>query len=139
MEEWKNIEGYDKYYEVSNEGRIRSCSKIILTSDNKVRHYKEKILKGGVMKNGYPFVILVKDKTKKVFYIHRLVASAFLDNVKGYTEVNHKDEDKTNNRVDNLEYCDRKYNMNYGTVQNRKGVSKKEFHKRKKGGHLVSL
>lgn len=83
MEEWKNIEGYEEYYEVSNEGRIRSCSKNILTSDNKVKHYTEKILKGGVMKNGYPYVVLVKDKTKKVFYIHRLVASAFLDNVIG--------------------------------------------------------
>lgn len=106
MEIWKDIEGYPNY-QVSNMGRVKSF--------NYKQTGKEKIMKGSKNNSGYPQVSLCKEGKTKTYLIHRLVASAFLDNPNNLPEVNHIDEDKSNNRVDNLEYCNRKYNCNYGT------------------------
>ena len=100
---WKPIEGYPDY-EVSNMGRVKS-----------LKFGKEKILKGVKDKNGYLIVDLYKEGKQKHYLIHRLVASAFIDNPNNLPQVNHIDEDKTNNRVENLEYCDSSYNTNFGT------------------------
>lgn len=106
MEIWTDIEGYLNY-QVSNMGRVKSLG------DDKNR--KEKILKGGITKKGYLQVVLCKDGKTKKYYIHRLVAQAFIPNPNNLPQVNHRNEDKTDNRVDNLEWCDGKYNNNYGT------------------------
>lgn len=104
-ENWKPIDGFEGYA-VSNLGRIKSL--------NYKRTGKEKILKP--MKNkGYLQVGLCRNGKRKMFYVHRLVATAFLPNPNGFTEINHIDEDKTNNVVDNIEWASRWYNMNYGT------------------------
>ena len=132
MEEWKDIEGYEGLYQVSNKGRIKSL--------NYRRTGKEGMLKGKPDKNGYLIVFLYKKGEKpKPFLIHRLVAIMFLHNPNNYLEVNHIDEDKTNNNVENLEWCTRKYNMNYGTRNERASISRKgkkhkkhKKHKRKK-------
>jgi hypothetical protein len=84
---------------------------------------------------GYYQVCLRNDKGKKMFVIHRLVAMAFIPNQNNYKQINHKDENKTNNNVDNLEWCDNKYNANYGTRNKRmanalKGTPKPHFWKR---------
>ena len=84
---------------------------------------------------GYYQVGLRNDKGKKMLVVHRLVAMAFLPNPNNYEQVNHKDENKTNNCVDNLEWCDVKYNNNYGTRNERmaktlKGMPKPHFHKK---------
>lgn len=102
MEEWKDIEGYPNYM-VSNLGRVKS-----------LKFGKEKILKSRKNNDGYLYINLCKEGKKKTHTIHRLVAQAFLPNPNNLPEVNHKDEDKTNNRIENIEYCDRKYNINYG-------------------------
>ena len=104
---WKDILGYEGKYMVSNWGRVKSL--------NYNRTGKERILKAGDNGNGYLEVILFKDGKGKHYKIHRLVAQAFLENTKGYTEVNHRDENKQNNCVENLEWCSRSYNNNYGT------------------------
>lgn len=104
MEEWKDIEGYEGLYQVSNYGRVKS-----------LWFGREKILKGGKNARGYLVVGLWKDGKRVMKKVHRLVAEAFLENPQNLLEVNHKDEDKTNNSVSNLEFCDRKYNNNYGT------------------------
>ena len=105
MEEiWKDKKDYEEHYQVSNCGRVKS-----------IRFGKERILKPVPNSFGYLFVKLCKDGKAKAFTVHRLVAEAFLDNPNNYKEVNHKDENKTNNVVTNLEWCDRKYNQNYGT------------------------
>lgn len=109
---WLPIEGYNGLYEVSNMGRVKSLG------NDKIR--KEKILHQGNMKNGYLYVVLCKEGKMKTCTVHRLVATAFIQNPNGYRCVNHKDEDKTNNRVENLEPCDHKYNSNYGTAQQRR-------------------
>ena len=115
MEEWKSIPGYEGIYEVSNLGRVRSVERC----DRFNRKIVSKILKPNYV-SGYLRVGMYKNKTFKYYLIHRLVAQAFLPNPDNLPQVNHKDEDKSNNRVDNLEWCDRSYNMNYGTVQQRR-------------------
>ena len=103
---WKTIKDYPNY-QISNLGRVKSLG------NNKTR--KEKILKSYKNNKGYLKVDLYKEGVIKKYYIHRLVASAFLDNPNNLPQVNHKDEDKTNNCVDNLEFCTSQYNINYGT------------------------
>lgn len=107
MEIWKDISEYDGLYKVSNLGRVKS-----LGNDKK---RKEKILKPIKYNCGYLIVGLSKQGKRKLYLVHRLVAEAFIDNPNNFRELNHIDEDKTNNCVSNLEWCDRKYNINYGT------------------------
>ena len=116
MEIWKDIKEYEGLYQVSNLGRVKS-----------LKYGKERILKPTTNKGNYLLVILYKNKKMKTYYIHRLVALTFLPNPQNLPEINHIDEDKTNNCVDNLEFCDRKYNINYGTRIKRfsESVSKK--------------
>lgn len=114
FEEWLPIEGYNNY-EVSNFGKIKSVERI----DSLGRTVKERILKQVTNKYGYQQVCLCKDGKKKMFRVHRLVASAFIPNPNNYPVVNHKDEVKTNNHVSNLEWCTVEYNNNYGTRNDR--------------------
>lgn len=123
MEEvWKPIKDFEGYYEVSNLGNVRSVDRIVeVQSKNQFGSYTTKRLcKGTILRPstnnfGYPYVLLCKDGKYTTLYVHRLVAQAFLPNPDSLPEVNHIDEDKTNNRVTNLEWCSSKYNSNYGT------------------------
>ena len=109
---WKDIKGYEGLYQVSNLGRVRS-----LGSDN---WHKGRILKPHLDGRGhYLEVGLHKDHKSKTTNIHRLVAEAFIPNPNNLPQVNHKDECKTNNMVDNLEWCDAHYNINYGNAKKR--------------------
>lgn len=108
MEIWKDIEGYEGLYQVSNLGNVKSLNK-----------RKGRILKLTKDHFGYLRVNLYKDFKYKIHKVHRLVAQAFIENSNNYPIINHKDEDKTNNKVENLEWCDHKYNNNYGTVRKR--------------------
>lgn len=118
-EEWREIEGYEGLYQVSNLGRVKSLFRVVMRSDGKPNTVNEKILKNGMTK-GYCAVVLCKDRKKKMYKVHRLVAMAFLSNPHNLPEVNHKDENKKNNHVDNLEWCTPKYNTNYGTCTERR-------------------
>lgn len=108
---WKDIEGYECKYQVSNLGRIKSL--------NYNREKQIKILKPHIDCGGYLRVGLRKEGKEKIYKMHRLVAQAFLPNPNNYPQINHKDEDKTNNCVSNLEWCTPKYNSNYGTRNER--------------------
>lgn len=120
-EQWKPIEGYEELYEVSNMGNVRSLDRTIIYSNGKKYFYKGQMLKPQITR-GYLRVGL---KNKKYFFIHRLVAEAFLPNPSNYKEINHKDENPKNNCVDNLEWCDRTYNINYGS-RTEKATSSKQ-------------
>ena len=101
IEEFRDIPGYEGLYEVSNLGRVRRNGKILKPYDN----------------DGYLRVDLFKNGIVRKFLIHRLVAQAFIPNPKNLPQINHKDEDKTNNTVENLEWCDNKYNINYSLAK----------------------
>lgn len=106
---WKSIEGYPNY-EVSNLGNVRSLN-YRNTNNNKLLKQLDK--------NSYKKVFLWKNGERKCFYVHRLVAQAFILNPDNLPQINHIDEDKTNNCVENLEWCTQKYNINYGTHNER--------------------
>jgi len=126
MEEiWKDIAGYEGKYQVSNLGRVRSLDRLVpatcaLSKGNQVVNYlrKGKILKGhwaGPKGSEYKYVGLSKEDKPKYFRVHRLVACAFIPNPDNLPEVNHIDEDKSNNRTDNLEWVTRIQNEHHGT------------------------
>lgn len=137
MEIWKDIKDYEGLYQVSNLGRVRN-----------IRHNKNKILKPIYHKKYYQ-ITLSKNNIRVQYRIHRLVATAFIPNPENLPEVNHKDENKVNNCVSNLEWCDSKYNNNYNNKGKRISKAKmghttsketrikisntlKEYYKRKK-------
>lgn len=108
-EVWKPVTDYEGLYEVSNFGRIKSLC---------AGRWNAVIIRKPVSDmQGYQVVTLRKNGFAQTITIHRLVAKAFLDNPNEWPEVNHKDEDKTNNHVENLEWCTRKYNQNYNEHQ----------------------
>lgn len=101
-EELKDIPGYENLYKADRNGNIYTCK------------YK-RFLKPNDVGCGYLGVYLTKNKKAKTHKVHRLIAMTFIENNNNLPQVNHKDEDKSNNCVDNLEWCTFKYNMNYGT------------------------
>ena len=111
-EEWRDIEGYEGLYQVSNLGRVRSLN---------CRGHKGciGILTPRLDGKGYEMVALYKEGKARNTKVHRLVAQAFIPNPNNYPQVNHKDENKTNNDVKNLEWCTNEYNHNYGTRNER--------------------
>ena len=113
IEQWKDIEGYEGLYQVSNLGNVKSLNR---TSIKEGRDYrvKEKILKTFLCSSGYPTVVLSNNGKKETLMVHRLVALHFIPNPHKYEQINHKDENKNNNNVDNLEWCTQDYNLHYG-------------------------
>lgn len=115
IEIWKSIDGYDGKYQVSNLGRVKSIFTTYATKNGLRKKYRDVMLKPMVQKNGYLYVCLWSENKKKNCLIHRLVAQAFVPNPYQHPEVNHKDENKSNNNASNLEWCTTKENVNYGT------------------------
>ena len=113
QEVWKDVAGYEGYYQVSNLGKVRN-----------VKFNRE--LKACFDTYGYLLVVLSKGGKHRTRTVHRLVAETFIPNEEDLPTVNHKDENKQNNCVENLEWCDSKYNCNYGTRNQKisQGVSK---------------
>ena len=121
MEEiWKTIEGFEGLYEVSNLGRVRSLDRIRKAGYGSIANIKGKILvPQNINDKKYLTVNLYRNEVGKHYLVHRLVAKAFIPNPNNLPEVNHKDENPSNNNISNLEWCDRKYNSNYGTARER--------------------
>lgn len=114
MEVWKDINGYEGYYQVSNLGNVKSLNRVITMKDGRKKTLKERSIPINKFTNGYLYVKLYKDSKCFHFSIHRLIAIHFLD---GYSElkneINHKDGNKENNSIDNLEWCSRSENVKH--------------------------
>lgn len=119
MEIWKNIKGYEGIYQISSCGRIKN-----ITNGRIIKQHLNK---------GYCIIGLHKDGNAKNFSVHRLVAEAFIPNPNSLPQINHKDENKENNSVDNLEWCTCLYNNNYGTRNKRISEYVKANHPSKYG------
>lgn len=109
---WRDIEGYEGLYQVSNKGHVKS-----------LKWGKERILRPMINSSGYLKVQLYKNTAHQYRYIHRLVAITFIQNPDNKPQVNHKDENKLNNCVENLEWSTAKENNNFGTRNERAGNS----------------
>ena len=114
-EEWKDIKGFEGWYQVSNLGEVRSIERQI-NNNGTLQTYKSHILKPSITKKGYFYVILYKNSKGTHKYIHRLVAEYFIDNPDRLQQVNHIDGYKTNNLVDNLEWCNNSENQKHAYI-----------------------
>lgn len=112
QEIWKDIKGYEGLYQISNLGRVKS-----FRASTKYGKPEEMFLKPSLINSGYGVVTLYSAQNRRKHQIHRLVATAFIENPNNFPCINHKDENKLNNCVDNLEWCTYQYNNNYGTAR----------------------
>ena len=127
---WKPVKGYEGLYEVSNLARVRSLDGwrdwVTRCGNPGKRFYRGRILRPQMKNSGYLFIMLHNHDTYRITTIHRLVAEHFIPNPHNLPMVNHKDECKTNNIPENLEWCDNRYNVNYGTCPKRNSDSHKK-------------
>ena len=125
---WRWIPGYEGLYQVSTRGRVRSVDRWVTCKEGSKtgskRFLEGKILSPKRNKEGYLRVKLYRNGKLRRFAVHRMVAMAWIDNPMDKPEVNHLDEQKGNNDVYNLEWCSRKYNINYGTGSKRSADSR---------------
>lgn len=124
MEEiWKDIVHYEGLYQASNLGNIRSIDRFVVSSDG-IRQFRHgKTIKQRKNQKGYKIVRLSKNGEAKNKFVHILVLESFCKRPDGLNQINHKDENKENNRLDNLEYCNNVYNQNYGSCSVNKSKS----------------
>lgn len=117
-EAWKDINGLSGFYQISNLGRVKSADRYIKYKDGRTYFYPSTILATHLNK-GYECISISVNSKYINFKVHRLVTIAFTPNPNNYPEVNHIDENKLNNRSDNLEWCSPLYNQQYGTKTER--------------------
>ena len=127
-EVWKDIEGFDNRYMVSNLGRVKTIG-FTYTLYGKLQIKPDHILRTISRKDGYCKINLGGYGKQKTLNLHRLVATAFVPNPNNYPIINHKDENPTNNCSDNLEWCTYKYNNNYGTFKEKHSIAFKNYPK----------
>ena len=124
-EVWRPVVGYEELYEVSNTGRVRSLDMWRKSCGNNKAWHRGQILKPTFVRGGYVAVGLNKNGVRKTYTIHRLVALSFIPNDDPVykTQINHKNEIKNDNRVENLEWCTACYNVNYGSRNKKTAIA----------------
>jgi len=128
MEEWRDINGYEGLYQISSLGRIKRLAHHVTRARFGTYICKEKICQCTKQHDGYMMKYLSKNGKKSYHNVHRLVAEAFIPNPLNLPFVNHKNEKKHDNRVENLEWCTAKYNTNYGTCLERRAQAQRNRH-----------
>ena len=147
MIEWKDIDGYEGLYQVSNLGRVKSLDRYMNNKHGTKTLKKGRILINSLVKRtGYLRVSLSKNGNFISKRVHQLVAIAFIPNPNCYNQINHKDENKQNNCVDNLEWCNSKYNNNYGNhrlrisqTHNKNQKNSKKVYQYDKSNNLIKI
>ena len=119
IEIWKYVKGFEGLYEVSNFGRVRRIAGETIYKDGRVAHFRQTILKPSIFKKGYLMVYLSKNSIKKTKQVHRIVADAFIPNPENKETVNHKDCNKLNNEVLNLEWLTNVENIKHSVENGR--------------------
>ena len=115
---FKPIKGFENMYEISNYGIIKSVERNIICKDGQIKPVKSRELRQADNGTGYKFVHLWKNNKQHRYYVHRLVAETFIPNPNNLPEVNHIDNNKNNNNVNNLEWCNRLYNEQIDAITN---------------------
>ena len=117
------IPGYEKFYYIEPNGDVYSMDRIVEDKDGKIRFYEGQLLKPRINMHGYYQVSLCKNGTRKHYKVHRLLALTYIPNPNNYPQVNHKDCNRQNNDLNNLEWCTNEYNaqslnktINFGYV-----------------------
>ena len=117
---WKDVPNYEGYYQVSNLGRIKAINRVVNIKETKTMCLREHIMKQRKTNKGYMVVRLSKDGIAKNMFVHVAVLTSFSKRPQGMSQINHKDEDKANNNLTNLEFCTPSYNQNYGRCSKNK-------------------
>lgn len=115
---WKDITGYEGHYQISNLGRVRSLDTMAPNGNHVLVKKWGQIRKISISKQGYFIVGLFKNNIQKTFKVHRLIAFAFIEKPSGKNIINHKDGNKLNNSIDNLEWCTYKENSVHAVLNN---------------------
>lgn len=138
---WRDVEGYEGLYEVSNLGKVRSVDRYIKDRKGRKQFKEGKIIAQTKRRKEqrYLSVNLWKNNRIKAYVVHRLVAKAFIPCIKGKNFVNHKDENPENNCVSNLEWCTAKENINFGTRTQRALETRKRREEEKKNNILLMV
>ena len=123
IEQWRPIGGYEDLYMVSSDGRVKSLDRFVLRKDGRSNFYSSRILRQSSDAKGYKRVNLSKNGRTKGCLVHRLVAEAFISNPNHLPQVNHINEKKNDNRVENLEWMTCSENVNHGTGKARCGMA----------------
>lgn len=117
MEQWKDIIGYEGLYQASDLGRFRSLDCERTMKNGVTREHRGQIVKPYLASDGYMMINLSDDNGRKAYKAHRIVAQLFVPNPMNLGLVNHKNENKKDNRAVNLEWCTNRYNLRYGNTQ----------------------
>jgi hypothetical protein len=117
FEKWKDVAGYEGYYQISNFGRVRSLDRNETNINNVTRKLKGSLKSTFINQHNYVLVTLSKNNENKAFCLHRLVAEAFISNPNNLDEVNHKDRNKRNNFLSNLEWCTSRENTHHARTK----------------------
>lgn len=130
---FKDIIGYENEYQISKTGIVRSKDRICVDSLGRRRFREGIVLSPDIAQNGYYRVTLAKNGVKKQKYLHRLIAIHFIDNPENFPQVNHKDGNKLNNSIDNLEWCTNQHNIIHayklGLIEHVKGENHPNYGK----------
>ena len=137
LEKWVDIYGFEESYAISSYGRVKSKKRITYRNGTE-RVISERILSHNTKHGQYQNVSLRLNNKQYTKTIHRLVATHFIDNPNGYDQINHIDGNKSNNHVDNLEWCDSKHNMNHAFKQKLIDITKDTF-QFDKNGNLIGI
>jgi len=122
-EEWRDIPGFEGHYQVSNHGEVRSLERIVKAPAGRTRPIEAKVLRPMSNLSGYVFVFLRRDGERQKFYVHRLVAIAFIENPEGKEIVNHKDCNRSNNILLNLEWATGSENVLHGIAMKKERIA----------------